>query len=129
MAGRFSVCPSTVGNVPADTPAVNLFSAIAAVHACGRYPIAQDLDKVPVQIPRFAPFDEWLKGQPDEEIIRKAREQRNTSQHSARPLGSEARTPKAFLLKACNKAQAGPNPARAWDEPQMQRFDWALDMC
>ena len=74
VLGRQGRMFALVGNVPADTPPVNLFSAIAAVHTYGRYPIARDLEKVPVQIPRFQPFDEWLKGQPEEEVIRRARE-------------------------------------------------------
>ncbi len=32
------------------------------------------LGKVSFQFPTFPPFDEWLKGQPEEEVIRKARE-------------------------------------------------------
>ena len=74
VLGRQGHMFAMIGNVPADTPPVNVFAAVAAVHTYGRYPIAKDLDKVRVEIPRFAPFDEWLKGQPEEEVIRKARE-------------------------------------------------------
>jgi uroporphyrinogen-III decarboxylase len=74
VLGRQGHIFALIGNVPADTPSVNVFAAVAAVHTYGRYPIARDLDKVTVEIPRFAPFDEWLKGQPEEETIRKARE-------------------------------------------------------
>ncbi len=74
VLGRQGRMFAMVGNVPADTPPVNLFSVITAVHTYGRYPIAKDLNQVPFSVPRFQPFDEWLKGQPEEEVIRKARE-------------------------------------------------------
>lgn len=63
-----------IGNVPADTPPINVHTALRAVHTLGRYPIAEDLSKVKVPIEEPAPFDEWLKGQPEEEIIMRARE-------------------------------------------------------
>jgi hypothetical protein len=69
--GKFLMAAS---NIPADTPPVNIFTAIAAMRTYGRYPIAQDLSKVPFQIPTFPAFDDWLRGQPEEEVIRKARE-------------------------------------------------------
>ena len=63
-----------IGNVPADTPPINVHSALHAVHTLGKYPIAKNLDAIKLEPPRFQPFDEWLKGQPEEEIILKARE-------------------------------------------------------
>ena len=63
-----------IGNVPADTPPVNIHTLVHAVHTLGEYPIAEDLSVVKVGVPKFQPFDEWLKGQPEEEIILKARE-------------------------------------------------------
>lgn len=61
-----------IGNVPADTPPINIHTAVKAVHTLGNYPIAQDLSKVPFSPPGFTPFDEWLKSQPEAEIIFKS---------------------------------------------------------
>lgn len=63
-----------IGNVPADTPPLNVHTAIKAVRTLGKYPIANDLTKIKVSPPQFKPFDEWLKGQPEEDIIMKARQ-------------------------------------------------------
>jgi hypothetical protein len=63
-----------IGNVPADTPTLNVHTAVHAVRTLGRYPIAGDLSSVEVGTPRFQPFDDWLKGQPEEETIYRARE-------------------------------------------------------
>ncbi len=63
-----------IANVPADTPPINVHTAIRATRTLGRYPIAQDLSAVQVEPPAFQPFDEWLKGQPEADIIFKARE-------------------------------------------------------
>ena len=63
-----------IANVPADTPPVNVHTAVHAVHSLGRYPIAADLASTPVKPPSFRPFDEWLKSQPEADTILKARE-------------------------------------------------------
>jgi uroporphyrinogen-III decarboxylase len=63
-----------IGNVPADTPPLNIHTAVKDVHTLGKYPIAADLGSVKVDPPVFRPFDEWLKGQPEEEDILRARE-------------------------------------------------------
>ncbi len=63
-----------IGNVPADTPPVNIHTAIRAVHTLGRYPIAEDLSSIRIEPPAAQPFDEWLKGQPEADTILKARE-------------------------------------------------------
>jgi uroporphyrinogen-III decarboxylase len=63
-----------IGNVPADTPELNVHTLVQAVHTLGTYPIPEDLSTVQVKTPEFQPFDEWLVGQPEEEIILKARE-------------------------------------------------------
>lgn len=65
-----------IGNVPADTPPVNVHTAIRAVRTLGRYPIAADLSSIKVEVPKFVAFDEWLKGQPEAEVILRAREGR-----------------------------------------------------
>ncbi len=74
IMGREGKIAISVGNIPADAPPVNVHTVVVATHVLGRQPIAPDLNKVKVEIPTFRPFDEWLKGQPEEEIIRKARE-------------------------------------------------------
>ncbi|NLA26543.1 MAG: hypothetical protein GX878_04030 [Firmicutes bacterium] len=63
-----------IGSVPADTPPENIHTAVRAVRTLGRYPIAGDLSSIEIDVPAFQPFDEWLKGQPEEEVIRKVRE-------------------------------------------------------
>lgn len=72
--GRDGKLAIAVANIPADAPSVNVHTAVAATHILGRHPIAADLNAVPFEVPKFQPFDEWLKGQPEEEVIRKARE-------------------------------------------------------
>jgi uroporphyrinogen-III decarboxylase len=62
------------GNVPADTPPVNMHTAVHAVKTLGRYPIAPDLSAVKIEPPDFKPFDEWVKDQPEAEVIFKGRE-------------------------------------------------------
>ena len=48
-------------------------AAIHAVRTLGRYPIAADLAQVRVDVPKFEPFDQWLKGRPEAETILRAR--------------------------------------------------------
>jgi uroporphyrinogen-III decarboxylase len=62
-----------IGNVPADTPPLNVHTAIHAVRTLGRYPIAADLAQVRVEVPKFEPFDQWLKSRPEAETILRAR--------------------------------------------------------
>ena len=62
-----------IGNVPADTPPVNIHTAVKAVHTLGKYPIAVDLSAIKIEPPAFQPFDEWLKSQPEADIIFGAR--------------------------------------------------------
>ena len=63
-----------IANAPADTPPVNIHTAVHAVHTLGRYPIAADLSSVKIELPKFQPFEDWIKGQPEAEVIFKARE-------------------------------------------------------
>ena len=63
-----------IGNVPADTPPVNIHTAVHAVHTLGKYPIVPDLSAIDIQPPAFQVFDEWLKGQPEADTIFKARD-------------------------------------------------------
>jgi uroporphyrinogen-III decarboxylase len=63
-----------IANVPADAPPVNIHTAVHATRVLGHYPIAPDLSAIKVEPPRFQPFDEWLRGQPEADVIFKARE-------------------------------------------------------
>lgn len=64
----------SIANVPSDTSSLSIHTALKAVHELGRYPIAKDLSSIKVEPPQFKPFDEWLKDQPEADIIFKARE-------------------------------------------------------
>jgi uroporphyrinogen-III decarboxylase len=79
IMGRDGRLLTFIANVPADTPPVNIHAAVQAVHTLGHYPIAADLASVKFQIPTFQPFDEWLRGQPEADVIFKAREKREAS--------------------------------------------------
>jgi len=74
ILGRDGGLTVFIGNVPADTPSINIHTAVKATHTLGKYPIAADLPKIKIEPPTFPPFDEWLKGQPEEDTIRRARE-------------------------------------------------------
>jgi uroporphyrinogen-III decarboxylase len=74
ILGRDGGLTVFIGNVPADTPSLNVHTAVNATHILGKYPIAADLSKVKVRPPEVQPFDEWLRGQPEEGVILKARE-------------------------------------------------------
>jgi hypothetical protein len=74
IMGRDGGLLFVIGNVPADTPPVNIHTAVHAVRRLGRYPIAADLSAIKVEPPAFQPFDEWLKDQAEADIIFKARE-------------------------------------------------------
>ena len=63
-----------IGNVPADTPPINIHTVIHAAQMLSRYPIAQDLSSISIKSPAFQPFDEWIKGQPEADVIFKGRE-------------------------------------------------------
>ena len=63
-----------IGNVPADTPSLNIHTAVRAVQILGKYPIAADLSSIKVEPPQFQPFDKWLKDQPEADIIFRARQ-------------------------------------------------------
>jgi uroporphyrinogen-III decarboxylase len=62
-----------IGNVPADTPPVNVHTAVRAVHTLGNYPIAADLRSISIEPAEFQPFDEWMKDQPEADTILRAR--------------------------------------------------------
>lgn len=74
VMGREGKLVVMITNIPADTPPINVHTAVHATKVLGRYPIAEDLRSIKVEPPQFLPFDEWLKGQPEADIILKARE-------------------------------------------------------
>lgn len=47
--------------IPAATPPEHVHAAVAALRTYGTYPIAGDLDRVEFEMPRFEPFEEWLR--------------------------------------------------------------------
>jgi len=55
--GRFAML---VNLVPVGVPVENVHAAVAAVKQFGKYPIAQDLDSIRCDPPRFLPFEEWV---------------------------------------------------------------------
>jgi len=63
-----------IGNVPADTPPVNIHTAVHAVHTLGKYPIVADIPSIKIKSPQFESFDTWLKDQPEADTIFKGRE-------------------------------------------------------
>ena len=63
-----------IGNVPADAPSRNIHHAVQSVHQLGRYPIMKDLDAAPAPDVRFQPFDDWLRDQPEADVIFSARQ-------------------------------------------------------
>jgi uroporphyrinogen-III decarboxylase len=74
IMGRDGKLMFFIANAPMDTPPVNIHTAVHAVRTFGRYPIAGDLNAIRLDPPAFKPFDEWLKGQPEEDVILKGRE-------------------------------------------------------
>jgi len=50
-----------LANIPADAPSDHIHAAVAAVHAYGKFPIADNLDDVEFKMPKMPSFDEWRK--------------------------------------------------------------------
>jgi len=75
-----------IGNVPADTPPINIHTALYAVHTLGRYPIVKDLSSITIKPPDFKSFDEWVKDRPEADAIFKAREQNREPKGLAAPF-------------------------------------------
>jgi len=48
-----------LSNVPADTSADHVHAAVAAVHAYGRLPVAENLDDIKLELPARESFKEW----------------------------------------------------------------------
>ncbi len=55
--GRFTIY---LNQIPAETPAEHIHAAVAACHTHGQYPIAEDLDKIPFELPERESFAEFL---------------------------------------------------------------------
>ncbi len=47
--------------IPASTPPEHVHAAVSAIKSFGRYPIAEDLDRVRWEMPAFETFEEWLR--------------------------------------------------------------------
>jgi uroporphyrinogen-III decarboxylase len=76
IMGRDGGLLLSIGNVPSDTPPINLHTAVHAVRTLGRYPIAKDLSVITIEPPKVQPFDEWVKDQPEADTIFKARQRK-----------------------------------------------------
>jgi len=53
-------CAIYLNQIPADTRPENVHAAVAACHTLGKYPIAENLDDVKVEIPERESFTEFL---------------------------------------------------------------------
>jgi len=60
LAQHANVMSITAGSLPDDAPAEHIHAMIAAVRAYGALPIAEDLDKVEVHIPKRESFAEYV---------------------------------------------------------------------
>ena len=72
IMGRDGALLVFIGNVPADTPPVNVHTSIHAVRTLGKYPIAENLSAIKIEPVQCQPFEQWLEGQPEADIIFKA---------------------------------------------------------
>jgi uroporphyrinogen-III decarboxylase len=61
VLGRDGRLLGFLANISADTPPEHVHAAIAAFHQYGRYPIAENLDKVKFEMPKFIPYAEFAK--------------------------------------------------------------------
>jgi len=52
-----------INNVPGDTPVEHIHAAVAAAHLYGKYPLADDLDAVPFELPDVEPFADFARRQ------------------------------------------------------------------
>jgi uroporphyrinogen-III decarboxylase len=50
-----------LANIPADTPSDHIHAAVTAVHTYGKLPIADNLDKIELKVPKKEPYKEWRK--------------------------------------------------------------------
>jgi hypothetical protein len=54
-------CMIHLNQIPADTPPEHIHAAVAACHAYGRLPIAENLDDVPFETPQRESFAEFIR--------------------------------------------------------------------
>ncbi len=54
-------CAIYLNHIPADTPPEHIHAAVAACHTYGRFPIAENLDDIKVEIPQKESFGEFLR--------------------------------------------------------------------
>lgn len=58
--GRLTII---INNVAGDTPPAHIHAAVAATHTYGQYPINDDLDSIPFEMPEFEPFSHFAHRQ------------------------------------------------------------------
>jgi uroporphyrinogen-III decarboxylase len=56
--GRFTLI---INDVPGDTPPEHIHAAVAATRLYGQYPIAEDLDAIPFEMPDIEPFADFCR--------------------------------------------------------------------
>ena len=61
VMGRDGKCVIFLNHIPFDTPPEHIHAAVAAVHTYGRFPIAENLDELPLNIPQRETFSEFLR--------------------------------------------------------------------
>ena len=50
-----------LANIPADTPPAHVHAAVVATHTYGHLPIADDLSKMKLELPKRESFEEFMK--------------------------------------------------------------------
>jgi uroporphyrinogen-III decarboxylase len=58
---RDGCCMIHLNQIPADTPSDHIHAAVAACHTYGRFPIAENLEDIPFQIPKRESFLEFVR--------------------------------------------------------------------
>ena len=54
-------CMIHLNQIPADTPSDHVHAAVAACHAFGQFPIAENFDDIPFEIPKRESFSDFLR--------------------------------------------------------------------
>jgi uroporphyrinogen-III decarboxylase len=54
-------CMIHLNQIPAETPPEHIHAAVAACHTYGRYPIAENLDNIPFEMPKRESFVEFME--------------------------------------------------------------------
>ena len=58
---RDARCMIHLNQIPADTPSDHIHAAVAACHTYGRFPIQENLDDIPFQVPKRERFLEFVR--------------------------------------------------------------------